>query len=131
MIFGGKMKKFAIVILSVVLSLFCFVGCNFGQEDETEISLTTDNYKYYLNLDSVCTGSGSAAGGSFRWSSHKLTITGAIDGLYVDCVLYYKTTDEGKEQPIELNASGFATLNYSVSNSLKFIIVRAEGSIYI
>ena len=127
------MKKLVIGILSVILSLFCFIGCNFAQEETTEISLTTDNYTYYLNLDKVCTGSGSAAGGSFRWASYKLTITGAIDGIYEDCVLYYKTTDEGKEQPIELNASGFATLNYSVPfsayNSLKFMIVRAEGSI--
>ena len=109
----------------------CFVGCNFSQEESTEISLTTDNYTYYLNLDNVCTDSGSAAGGTFHWSSHKLTITGAIDGLYVDCVLYYKTTDEGTEKEIKLNASGFATLNYILSNSLKFTIVRAEGSIYI
>lgn len=132
------MKKIISVLLTFFLSLICFSACSIENDNDNDnddthniVTLTTDNYNYYLNLDPISTGSGSALGGSLRWTSYKMTITGAVNALYVDCVLYYKTQEEQQEKSINLNASGFATFTYTLTLGDSFNVVRVEGEIHL
>ena len=127
------MKKI-VAILLLVLCLGSFVGCgNLNNEnDSTEKSfdLTLENYTYYLTLDTEITGSGSYLLGH-HWCSKKLTVYGAVSGLYVDCVLYYKI-GEVEEKSFKLNATGFGTINYNeTTDSGRFSITQVSGKIVI
>ena len=121
------MKKI-VAILLLVVCLGLFAGCGGSDGDET-VDLTTENYTYYLSLDTVLLESGTAGG--MRYWSKKLTVYGAVSGQYVDCVLYYKIGDS-EEKSIKLNASGYGTLRYSESsNNGSFSITRVSGKIIV
>lgn len=89
-------------LFGVYLSLFVafytigFCGCNSGNngednsENTNEIELTLDNYKYYLTITSYLKDSGSYGGGTYRYASYDVYISGAINGIYQGCVLYFK-----------------------------------------
>lgn len=111
-----------------------------GQEDtdekesetiENSIELTMENFEYYLSIDEVVISSGSAAGGTIRYATYKVTVSGAINGLFQGCSLYYRIGD-GNECEVKLNAAGFATFNYVASNQTgQFAFTRATGKIII
>lgn len=137
-------KRIAVLfILITVIGLipFSLTGCwgfDFGGSNtdggnntgnSKSIDLTLSNYEYYLSIDEELTSSGSALQGSFRYASYKVTVTGAVNGLYQGCSLYYKVGDTA-EKEVKLNASGYATFNYSWStNSGNFSFTRATGKI--
>ncbi len=132
-----KIFKFNVMTLLFILSfisIFTFIGCSSDEEEveDTFIELTLSNYEYYLSLDSELLDYGSVAGGSYRYSSYKMTVYGAVNGIYEDCVIYYKFGENSTtEHSQKLNISGYATFNYSVVNGKNLIICRVEGKIYI
>lgn len=130
------MKKILTRLLASILILVCFslVACNNENSDNTEnsfIELTIDNYNYYLTISEVLTGSGNVAGGSYRYASYQATISGAINGIYDGCIIYYKLGQDGNQQKVTLNAAGFAQFNYSVVNGANIIYTKVEGRIYL
>lgn len=123
-----KIKRKVYALFLLLFSLFCFVGC-FETEKEEVVSLTDENYTYYLTIESTVQSSGSYAGGNFIYVNVAVTINGAIDGEYRDCKLYYRL-GEGERQEICLNAAGYARFSYTVtSRTGDFAFVGAEGSI--
>jgi hypothetical protein len=130
------MKKNLARFLACILFLVCFslVACDNENRDSAEnsyIELTVDNYDYYLSISKVLTDSGSYAGGSFRYASYQATISGAINGIYDGCIVYYKLGQDGDLQTVTLNAAGFAQFNYTVVNGENIIYTKAEGKIYL
>ena len=125
-----------VFILSISMILFSTTACwwnddTSGNKKDNYIELSLSNYEYYLSIDQVKTDSGSALQGSFRYVSYKVTISGAISGLFQDCKLYYKLGNE-EEKEVKLNAAGFATFNYTWStNSGSFSFTNVEGKIII
>jgi len=130
------MKKFVVVLMCCVGFIFSF-GCNDeinsdlheNANNDTCIELNLENYQYYLTLDYVYLGSQSI--GYNNVYSYELTIFGAIDGLYVDCVLCYKlkSGNNEKEGKISLNAAGFAKESYYCFNSGGLTITSVSGKI--
>ena len=133
-------KKFT-VLIAVCLFLICgcfLVGCNNDQKDNNQkdkdeyVELTDQNYTYYLSIDNVCTNYATAANGSFRIWSYEYTTSGAVNGLYVDCIIYYQLGD-GEEKELPLNAAGYAKLKYQISTNSPgpFKVTKVEGKIYL
>ena len=125
------MKKIVAMILSCLLAICCLVGCDIltQNKDDEPISLTMDNYDYYLTINTVCTSSGSAAGGTVHYATYQKTFMGALNGVYKDCVITYQVADNNKE--VSLNVAGYAQISYSLVNSETFSIVDVRGEIYI
>lgn len=128
-----NIKRKAYTFFLLLFTLFCFVGCfdteQEGTEDENIVFLTLENYTYYLTIDRSVQGSGSYAGGNFTYVNMAVTISGAVDGEYRNCKLYYRF-GEGEQREICLNAAGYARFSYTVTNSTgAFAFVGAEGSI--
>ena len=130
------MKKFVVVLMCCVGFIFSF-GCNDevnsdlheNANNDTCIELNLENYQYYLTLDYAYIGSTSLGVGNVY--SYELTVFGAIEGLYVDCVLHYKL-DSGRNETegnISLNAAGFAEKSYSYLNSGGLTITSVSGKI--
>ena len=127
------MKKVVALVFIMVLSFCCLGGCGRIPKKSSIITLSMDNYEYYLTIDSDCISSSSivAAGKTWYFSTYKVTISGALEGLYVDCSLYYRTSESGQIQKLKLNAVGFGTLTYERTNGVeKFIVARVEGEIH-
>lgn len=130
----NKIKLSVLFVLIVAICSFSFIvaGCNNKEIEEdstTYIELSMDNYSYYLSIDTLHTGSTHTA--VIRADSYKVTVSGAVNGLYKDCSLFYQI-GSGQEREVKLNAAGFATFNYSVStNSGSFKYVRVKGQIII
>lgn len=118
----------------IIVFLFCLLCCcscnkkNNQKEDQTiEIPLTLENYEYYLTITSIYNNTVTAQQGNYRCSTYDVFIDGAVDGLYVDCVLYL---ENGKN--IKLNAAGYAQTAKSISNGEdSFKVVKVEGKIII
>lgn len=129
-----------VLITAIGFVLIGLTGCwgnqNSGDDNKEDnshiIELSLSNYEYYLSIDKVKTESGSAMQGSYRYAAYKVTVSGAVSGLFEDCRLYYKIGD-GAEREVKLNAAGFATFNYSWSSNMNgdFSFTRAEGKIII
>lgn len=131
----NKIKSLLIIFVAVIIcsTPLIFTGCGNGNENSQPQykELTMDNYNYYLSIDKTLTDSGSALQGSIRYSSYKVTINGAVSGLFEDCSLYYKIGD-GNKIEVKLNAAGFASFNYTQTNSSgNFQFCDAKGKIYI
>ena len=138
-----KKKRLAWLLLSaltVFLMVFWFTGCDLGEGETPEgndeprsIELTMDNYDYYLSIDTVHTGSTVLGSGSIY--SYKVTITGAISGIYENCSLFYQQNGEEIEHEIKLNAAGFATFSYNITSGFhgkgNISYVRVQGKILI
>lgn len=142
-----KKKRLAWLLLAsltvLLLMAFGFTGCDLGGDktaggdnEPQSIELTMDNYDYYLSIDTVCTSSNVFGGGYFHISSYKVTITGAISGIYENCSLFYQQNGEEIEHEVKLNAAGYATFSYSITSGLgddrgSLSYVRAQGEILI
>lgn len=131
----NKLGKIITFLVAAMLGtiFFIFTGCQYGEgnndaNEEQKIELTLNNFEQYLSIDKTVTDSGSLAGGSYRYVSYKVTIYGAIDGLYQDCVLYYKIGN-GEEREIKLNVAGYATFNYRKVNGNDLTYTKAGGTI--
>ncbi len=141
-----KKKRLAwllLAALTVLLMAFGFTGCNLGggetpegDDEPQSIELTIDNYEYYLSIDTVCTSSNVYGGGYFHISSYKVTIMGAISGIYENCSLFYQQNGEEIEHEVKLNAAGYATFSYSITSGLgddrgSISYVRVQGKILV
>ena len=129
-----KSKKIIVCLLLVMfimLNIVLLSGCENANNEQIEdnyIELTMDNYEYYLTFTRVNTGSGNIASGTYRYATYDLTISGAIYGIYVDCVIFYNNN----KSSIKLNAAGNAQTSYSIVNgSSSFVISNVSGRIYI
>lgn len=148
--YGGLMKKkylaFCVLFVLLLVAMFSLPACakkddsTAPAEEEKFIELNMDNYDYYLSIDSIQTNMSSV--GSFGTSySYKVTIAGAINGIYRDCTVKYKiikknmssinNEDQEEEFTIKLNAAGFATFNYGYVNRGSFQILDVQGCIII
>ncbi len=141
-----KKKRLAWLLLSaltVFLMVFWFTGCDLGEGETPEgndeprsIELTMDNYDYYLSIDTVCTSSTVLGGGRMQIWSYKVTIMGAISGIYENCSLFYRQNGEEIEHEVKLNAAGYATFSYSITSGMAhdtglLSYVRVQGKILI
>ena len=135
-----KIKTFGLFLLVTVMitTSFLFVGCwdeLFGDNnstDDTEIvELTMDNFQYYLSISSVTTST-TWVGTMGNAYVIRVTISGAVQGLYKDCSIFYKIGKDGAEQEVKLNAAGFAQFSYGVSDwGGSFQYPRVTGQIII
>ncbi len=130
------MKKLLTIIMAFLCMIFCACSPNKDSTDSSidvpdYIELTIENYEYYLSIQKVKTDSGSFMGGSRRWVSYAATINGTVYGLYENCILSYKYNDSEQIYDIKLNASGFATFEYTVVNGNNISYVAASGRIHI
>lgn len=141
------MKKILLVYLVVCFISICLCGC--GDENNTGnsvnntensetldyISLDTSNCYYYLSIDDSLVS-------SERWNSslvssvsnYKVVISGAVSGLFSDCVLTfeYKSNGNVKQETVQLNAAGFASFSYGIVNAgYRAKVVSCEGKIYL
>lgn len=126
-------KRKACTFFLLLFTSLCFAGCfdteQEGTENENIVSLTDENYTYYLSIIQSVQSSGSYAGGNFTYVNVAVTINGAVDGEYRNCKLYYRF-GEGEQKEICLNAAGYARFSYTVTSSTgAFAFVGAEGSI--
>lgn len=141
-----KKKRLAwllLAALTVLLMAFGFMGCDLGgdktaggDDEPQSIELTMDNYDYYLSIDTVCTSSTVLGGGRMHILLYKVTITGAISGIYENCSLFYQQNGEEIEHEVKLNAAGYATFGYTVTLGLAYdkgdiSYVRVQGKILI
>ncbi|MBO4623810.1 MAG: hypothetical protein J5691_08055 [Bacilli bacterium] len=120
--------------------LLCMIGCLFGCstlsinnnvnnsqvddiEESKDIVLTLDNYEYYLTIRTQFRS--SEVRGGWRASFYDVYISGAIFGLYKDCVL---TLENGTI--IKLDAAGCAQTTKTIINDKDdFVVVDVEGII--
>lgn len=126
----------------IVLSFVFLFGCstpqntnnNTGSQEtdsqEDFVELTLSNYNYYLTIDRTQTDSGSVSYGSYRWATYKVTIYGAVSGIYKNCSLSYKKTGSDTETEIKLNASGYGSFSITLVNYEEFQFTKASGKIY-
>lgn len=134
------MKKFlSLLMITVCLSgLFACGGSSESSSSESDkesyIALTMSNYSYYLSIDDIKTDGGSmyAGGQKFYWQDRKLSIYGAVNGIYADCVLTFTYGDSNTQKTVNLNASGFATFEYRLSNSnVTAKVLSVTGKVYV
>ena len=124
-------------VLLFMIAVCSLYGCDISKDANSStaepnyIELNIDNYDYLLTIDKVTTNSGKGAGVS--WSRQQVTIYGALNGIYEDCVLTYRLGDSGTAQTVRLNISGYATFNYTWTSAMtgKFEFIDASGKIYI
>lgn len=114
----------------------CLFGCdnqnNKGLDEY--IALNDSNCYYYLSIDDSQTKSENIlAGGKHYFISYrKITISGAVNGLFSDCILTIEYGENKIQKDISLNASGFATFEYTINNSsYKAKIISCKGKIYL
>ena len=123
-----KKKRLAQMLLAALTALllaFGLTGCDLGgnktvggDDEPQSIELTMDNYDYYLSIDTVLTSSTVLGGGQFHISSYKVTITGAISGIYKNCSLFYQQDGGESEYEVKLNAAGYATFSYNITSGM-------------
>ncbi len=119
-----------ILCFMFILSAVGLVSCSDGKSEDDNykfIELTLDNYEYYLTISSQLVNSVNISGGRIRLYYYTVYISGAINGIYEDCVLYLKNGSE-----IKLNASGNANTSRTINNGEdSFNVVKVEGKIRI
>ncbi|MEG9429409.1 MAG: hypothetical protein VZQ61_00535 [Christensenellaceae bacterium] len=131
------MKKILslILLLVVVLGL---VACgkdssaNVTKDDYTNI--TVSNCNYYLSIDDSLIKSDNGYAAGKRWVSitRKITINGAISGVYSDCTITFEYGENKTQKTIELNAAGYASFEYKINNSSYTAkIVSCTGKLYL
>lgn len=131
------MKRLLKIVVCLIACIICFglTGCfgtsnnNGSGQSSVEndyIELTIDNYDYYLTIDDSVVSNFTAA--STRFYCHRVTIYGALSGIYSDCVLHYKYN--GNEMEVKLNVAGYATFDYTVSSG-RLVYTRVSGKIYL
>ncbi|MBR5388088.1 MAG: hypothetical protein IK147_01320 [Clostridia bacterium] len=127
------MKKFLsfVLLLVVVLGLVACGNESSSKNDSTQdsdyITLNMSNCNYYLSIDENTTAFGST--GNISWRAKKVTINGAVSGIYSDCVLTFEYISiGGKEQKtVQLNVAGFASFEYTTTESGNAKIVSCTG----
>ncbi len=126
-------KTLAFIMLTLSLAL---CGCNGNKnavdtsDSNQRIQLNVENYNYYLSIQKTLMESGAVMGGTYRYSVYSVTVNGAVNGIYENCILTYKYRDSDELHDIRLNAAGFATFKYSVVNGNEISYVSASGEIY-
>ncbi len=133
------MKKILTIIIAFLCIMFCACSPNKDRADSSNdtpdyIELTIENYAYYLSIQKVKvrTYTNHSVGGSTTYVFYDVTVNGAIDGLYENCVLTYKDKQSEQTRDVPLNAAGFATFTCSITTLDDNIsYVAASGRIYI
>jgi|GEM_PF-4827880 len=128
-------------LLSVVLSLVFVLGlvacgsansANGNSAKEIDyIAINVSNCNYYLSIDDIYISTSSVIGSS-AGANRRITIHGAVSGLYSDCSItfQYKYANQTIQKTLQLNAAGFASLEYTTASG-KAQIVSCTGKLYL
>ena len=134
------MKKFLsfVLLLIVVLGLVACGSENSangnGAKENEYVTINASNCNYYLSIDdsyiTSCTIRASV--GTFTSITRKITINGAVSGIYSDCTITFEYGENKTQQTIKLNAAGFASFEYKInSSSYTAKIVSCTGKLYL
>ena len=131
------MKKILsfIFLLVVILGLVaCSDNSSVNGKGNDYVSINSTNCNYYLSIDDSLIRSDSFYAGGQKFISiyRKITISGAINGMYSDCTIVFEYGENKTQQTIKLNAAGFATFEYHINSSTYTAkIVSCTGKLYL
>ena len=131
------MKKFLSLILLLVVVLGLVACSNNGSTNGKEndyLNINSSNCNYYLSIDDSLMKSDSVYAAGQRWYSfyRKITINGAINGVYSDCTITFEYGENKTQKTVELNAAGYASFEYRINNSSYMAkIVSCTGKLYL
>ena len=134
------MKKFLsfVLLLVVVLGLVACGSENSvngnGSKESDYITINASNCNYYLSIDDsyITSSSVSVSAGTFTSITRKITINGAVSGIYSDCSIVFEYGKDKTQQTIKPNAAGFASFEYKINSSTYIAkIVSCTGKLYL
>lgn len=127
-----------ILLLVVILGLVACgnensANCK-GTKESDYVTIDSSNYNFYFSIDDSYITSSSVASsvGMLTSITRKITISGAVNGIYSDCLIVFEYGKDKTQQTLKLNAAGFASFEYTINSSTYIAkIVSCSGKLYL